>query len=85
VFSQPPFSPDTPRQLLPPRIGDDTAFNCFIYFVLEARQRRPPRRAPSEELVWVVTAAVVGQGRLVRTVSPDAGDAAGSVLRKVRR
>lgn len=28
----------------PALIGDDTAFICFVYFVLEARQRRPPRR-----------------------------------------
>ncbi len=37
VISEPPFSPDTPRELLPPGIGDQTAFICFIFFVLEAR------------------------------------------------
>ena len=37
VFSQHPFAPDTPREFLPPWIGDDTAFICFTYFILEAR------------------------------------------------
>lgn len=36
VVSEPPFSPDTPRDLLPPEIGDRTAFLCFLFFVLEA-------------------------------------------------
>lgn len=36
VISEPPFSPDTPRELLPPDIGDRTAFICFLFFVLEA-------------------------------------------------
>ncbi|MFY1694020.1 class I SAM-dependent methyltransferase [Solwaraspora sp. WMMA2101] len=36
VVSEPPFSPDTPRELLPPDLGDRTAFICFIFFVLEA-------------------------------------------------
>lgn len=36
VISEPPFSPDTPHDLLPPAIGDRTAFLCFIFFVLEA-------------------------------------------------
>lgn len=36
AVSEPPFSPDTPRELLPPDIGDRTAFICFIFFVLEA-------------------------------------------------
>jgi ubiquinone/menaquinone biosynthesis C-methylase UbiE len=36
VNSEPPFSPDTPRELLPPNIGSRTAFLCFIFFVLEA-------------------------------------------------
>ncbi|MEV4280002.1 class I SAM-dependent methyltransferase [Actinoplanes xinjiangensis] len=36
VISEPPFSPDTPRELLPPQLGDRTAFLCFIFFVLEA-------------------------------------------------
>jgi hypothetical protein len=36
VVSEPPFSPDTPRELLPPEIGDRTAFLCFIFFVLDA-------------------------------------------------
>ena len=35
VISEPPFSPDTPRELLPPDLGDRTAFICFIFFVLE--------------------------------------------------
>lgn len=37
VISEPPFSPDTPRELLPPDLGDRTAFICFLFFVLEAR------------------------------------------------
>jgi ubiquinone/menaquinone biosynthesis C-methylase UbiE len=36
VISEPPFSPDTPRELLPPDLGDRAAFICFIFFVLEA-------------------------------------------------
>ena len=36
VISEPPFLPDTPRELLPPGLGDRTAFICFIFFVLEA-------------------------------------------------
>ena len=36
VVSEPPFSADTPRELLPPSIGDRTAFLCFIFFALEA-------------------------------------------------
>jgi SAM-dependent methyltransferase len=37
VISEPPFSPDTPRELLGPTFADRTAFLCFIFFVLEAR------------------------------------------------
>jgi ubiquinone/menaquinone biosynthesis C-methylase UbiE len=36
VISEPPFSPDTPPELLPPDLGDRTAFICFLFFVLEA-------------------------------------------------
>ena len=36
VISEPPASPDTPRELFPPHLGDRTAFLCFIFFVLEA-------------------------------------------------
>lgn len=36
VVSEPPVSPDTPRELLPPHLADRTAFVCFIFFVLEA-------------------------------------------------
>lgn len=36
VISEPPFSPDTPRELLPPGIGDRTSFICFLFFVLRA-------------------------------------------------
>jgi hypothetical protein len=36
VISEPPFSPETPRDLLPPDLGDRTAFLCFLFFVLEA-------------------------------------------------
>ena len=36
VVSEPPFSPDTPRELLPPHLLDRAAFLGFIFFVLEA-------------------------------------------------
>ncbi|MEO5710740.1 MAG: methyltransferase domain-containing protein [Nocardioidaceae bacterium] len=36
VISEPPFSPNTPRELLPAGLGDRTAFICFIFFVLDA-------------------------------------------------
>lgn len=36
VITEPPFSPDTPRELLPPDLGDATALICFIFFVLDA-------------------------------------------------
>jgi ubiquinone/menaquinone biosynthesis C-methylase UbiE len=36
VLSEPPASPDTPRELFPPHLGDRTAFLSFIFFVLEA-------------------------------------------------
>jgi ubiquinone/menaquinone biosynthesis C-methylase UbiE len=36
AISEPPFSPDTPRDLLPPDLGDRTAFICFLFFVLDA-------------------------------------------------
>ena len=36
VISEPPVAPDTPRELLPPHIGNRTAFLCFLFFVLEA-------------------------------------------------
>jgi hypothetical protein len=35
VISEPPFSPETPRELLPPGLGDRTAFLCVLFFVLE--------------------------------------------------
>lgn len=34
--SEPPWSPDTPAQLLPPNAAERTAFVCFLFFVLEA-------------------------------------------------
>ncbi|MFE7506443.1 class I SAM-dependent methyltransferase [Promicromonospora sp. NPDC057488] len=39
VLAEPEPAPDTPPELLPPRIvsGERSAFLCFIYFVLEAR------------------------------------------------
>jgi hypothetical protein len=37
VISEPPASPDTPHELLPPHLGDRTASLSFIFFVLEAR------------------------------------------------
>jgi len=36
VISEPPISPETPRELLPPQLVDRTSFLCFIFFVLEA-------------------------------------------------
>ncbi len=36
AVSEPPFDPDTPPELLPPDIGERTAFVCFLFFVLEA-------------------------------------------------
>lgn len=36
IISEPPFSSDTPRELIPPHIGNRTAFLGFIFFVLEA-------------------------------------------------
>jgi ubiquinone/menaquinone biosynthesis C-methylase UbiE len=36
VISEPPFSPDTPRELVPPHLANRTAFLCFVFFVLEA-------------------------------------------------
>lgn len=36
VISEPPFVPDTPRELLPPELRDRTAFLCFLFVVLEA-------------------------------------------------
>ena len=38
VLSEPGPSPETPPELLGPRIrrGDTTAFLCFLFFVLEA-------------------------------------------------
>jgi SAM-dependent methyltransferase len=36
VISEPPFLPETPRELLPPGIGDRTSFLCFLFFALEA-------------------------------------------------
>ncbi|TDD59464.1 class I SAM-dependent methyltransferase [Kribbella antibiotica] len=36
VISEPPFSPDTPKEILPPDLGDKKAFLCFLFFVLEA-------------------------------------------------
>lgn len=39
TVAEPPPSPDTPAELLPPRLagGERTAFVCFLFFVLEAR------------------------------------------------
>jgi ubiquinone/menaquinone biosynthesis C-methylase UbiE len=35
-ISEPPVSPDTPAELLPPEFGDRRSFLSFIFFVLEA-------------------------------------------------
>jgi SAM-dependent methyltransferase len=37
VIGEPPVSPETPRELLPPQLGDRRRFLCFLFFVLEAR------------------------------------------------
>jgi SAM-dependent methyltransferase len=37
VISEPPISPDTPRELLPPPLAGRTSFLCFLFFLLEAR------------------------------------------------
>jgi SAM-dependent methyltransferase len=37
TISEPPFAPETPRELLPPDLGDRTSFLCFLFFVLEAK------------------------------------------------
>lgn len=50
MFSEPPFSPDAPRELLPPWIGDDTAFICFIYFVWVGRRLRRRGRMTRAEV-----------------------------------
>jgi SAM-dependent methyltransferase len=36
VISEPPYATDTPQELLPPGLGDHTAFVCFLFFTLEA-------------------------------------------------
>ena len=36
VISEPPFSPETPRDRLPPDLGDRTAVLCFLFYGLEA-------------------------------------------------
>lgn len=36
VVSEPPWSPDTPAELLPPNLDDRTAFVCFLFFVVTA-------------------------------------------------
>lgn len=36
IVSEPPWSPETPVELLPARASERTAFVCFIFFALEA-------------------------------------------------
>lgn len=36
TLSEPPYAADTPREILPPGMGDRTAFVCFLFFVLQA-------------------------------------------------
>ncbi|WP_166355795.1 methyltransferase domain-containing protein [Phytoactinopolyspora limicola] len=36
VISEPPASPDAPRELFPPHLGDRTSFLGYLFFVLEA-------------------------------------------------
>lgn len=40
VLSEPPYDPDTPRELLPGRLAERTAFICFMFFELEAARAR---------------------------------------------
>lgn len=35
AVSEPPWSPDTPAELLPPNASERTAFVCFLFFALE--------------------------------------------------
>lgn len=35
TVSEPPYASDTPRELLPPGLGDRTTFVCFLFFVLD--------------------------------------------------
>lgn len=37
VVSEPAISSDTPRELLPPQLGDRTSFLCFLFFALKAQ------------------------------------------------
>ena len=34
--SEPPWSPDTPAELLPTNASERIAFVCFLFFLLEA-------------------------------------------------
>lgn len=56
TVSEPEPSPDTPRELLPPRIvnGERTAFLSFIFFVLEANKTAMPASADEELAQGVV-------------------------------
>lgn len=45
AISEPPVSPDTPAELLPPSEYDPTRFIGFIFFTLEASPVIPPRRS----------------------------------------
>lgn len=36
VVSEPPWSPETPAELLPAKASERTAFVCFLFFALEA-------------------------------------------------
>jgi SAM-dependent methyltransferase len=36
-ISEPPYAPDTPPELIPPKVKGRTAFLSFIFFVLVAR------------------------------------------------
>lgn len=36
MVSEPPYAPDTPAELLSPKLAARTAFVCFLFFVLEA-------------------------------------------------
>ncbi|WP_337692465.1 class I SAM-dependent methyltransferase [Ornithinimicrobium pratense] len=36
TVSEPPWSPDTPAELLPPKASERSAFVCFLFFALQA-------------------------------------------------
>ena len=56
TVSEPGPAPDTPHELLPPRIisGERTAFLSFIFFVLEANKTAMPVSTDEEPAPGIV-------------------------------